>query len=427
MNKQGLVSVLIGISVTALAVLLVGLFAVGGSIAAPSLPQVEFLGEGAGEYTTTLDDFIVKKSRAVYEFEPGPTYTAVSGEKVWSITGTKDDPQLVMDNSIYPLGPATEGCTVEYVGIDDDENGVRNAFFVGSTMVDLIVEGMTFQGNFPIPYDSTQFRFVAEEDLALWYSPCEEPEPTPEPTSIPEPVIQFLPLVVGGSEDTAKSYTLECDQDPDPRIIGDEVEYNFSATALVNGDPLADVVLRAEVDPGQGTPPSDTEETNNNGVADFRLETLISDVIQAPLATVTFEDQATYGNVSCTIRFDEEPPPPTPTPVPATYSVVCDPDYTIRLPGEEVKFEFSATAYYNEYTFADVDLKAVLDTGDVAPFNVEKTNFNGVADFRFTVVITSISQTPVATVTFNDQATYGDASCTINFSESDALMSLVAD
>ena len=68
------------------------------------------------------------------------------------------------------------------------------------------------------------------------------------------------------------------------------------------------------------------------------------------------------------------------------------------------------------------------DTGGATtPSNVEETNFNGVADFNMTVLISAINETPVATVTYDDQGTYGDASCTIEFSGNRMLWAYIID
>ena len=112
-------------------------------------------------------------------------------------------------------------------------------------------------------------------------------------------------------------------------------------------------------------------------------------------------------------------PSPTPVDTPAPegqYEIVCDPDYGINRVDEEFHFQFSATAYVNDIPLEDADLKGTLNTGTATPFNIEKTNFNGVADFTITILVGTISQTPVATVTFINQDVLGDASCNVNFS-----------
>jgi hypothetical protein len=82
-------------------------------------------------------------------------------------------------------------------------------------------------------------------------------------------------------------------------------------------------------------------------------------------------------------------------------------------------FLASATAYYDGYELPDVDLLAELHTSTGSPYrSVEETNFNGVADFKDIVPISDITQSPFALITFDDQAAFGDDSCTIDFSGS---------
>lgn len=369
-----------------------------------------------------------------------PPNTAVSGERVWGVSGANSVPPTAYTNAVYNLGPAYEGCVVDYVGIDDDINGVRNGFWIGSELLEIIVEGMTFQGDFVIPYDSTQFRLVAEEvnSIALWYNPCTDTNP-PGPTATPDPSLLeklFLPFISNEEAEpdptatpipVPDSYTLECDPNYDISIVDEEVHFQFSATAFLHGDPYEGIDLKGTLATGEVSP-TNVENTNFNGVADFTMTVLVTQISQSPVATVTFNDPTTYGNDSCTINFSAPNPTPTPTvPPQSDYDVVCDQDYEIHIHEEEVDFEFSAIAYLNGNPLEDVDLKGTLDTGGATmPSNVEETNFNGVADFNMTVLITAINQTPLATITFNDQGTYGNASCTVSFSSNSEMNLLLA-
>ena len=153
--------VIASFGIFALMVMLLGGTAFGGTQAVNALPEVEFLGEGAGTYQTTLDDFIVKRGQEQYDFVAGPTYEAAEGERVWAVRGTKEAPNVI-SNSVADLGMAYADCTVEYVGIDDDVNGIRNGFFVGSNLVELIIEGMVFEGSYVVPFTTPDHRLVAE-------------------------------------------------------------------------------------------------------------------------------------------------------------------------------------------------------------------------------------------------------------------------
>jgi hypothetical protein len=153
-------------------------------------------------------------------------------------------------------------------------------------------------------------------------------------------------------------------------------------------------------------PCENVEQTNINGVADFQITALTASVTQTPVATVTFADPATYGDASCTIDFSGQ----------SKYRVVCADGFDINIVDEEVHFEFEAAAFENSSPLSNVEMKGTLDTGDVQPFEIKETNVDGNVDFRITVLVTQISQTPIATVSFFEPNIYGPASCTVDFS-----------
>ena len=154
--------------------------------AAIELPQVAFLGTGPGEFTTTLDNFIVKTIPFDFVWQPGPTYTAQNLERVWSVRGAAGAPPAIWDETV-DLGFAEQGCIASYVGIDDDIDGRRNRFFLNGVELELIDEGMVFSGSFLIPEDG-ELLLQAEDSVAGWFDPCHErtPPPTTEtPTETP--------------------------------------------------------------------------------------------------------------------------------------------------------------------------------------------------------------------------------------------------
>ena len=462
--------VIASFGIIALMVLLLGGTAFGETQAANALPEVEFLGEGPGSFNTTLDDFIVKRSQEQYDFVDGPTYEAAEGERVWAVRGTKEAPTAI-NNTVHSLGTAYENCTVEYVGIDDDVNGIRNGFFLGGNLVELIMEGMVFEGSYVSPVTTPDHRLVAEESIAYWYTPCEEGEATATPTepaatatstNTPEPgdeVIMYMPLILyigeGQPQPTAtpttppdatattvpptatstatpetKTYSVTCDQEYKINIVDEEMHFKFAATAFADGEPFEDVDLKGTLDTGSQTP-FNIESTNFDGVADFTIAVLVGSISQSPVATVTFNDQGTYGNASCTVDFSIALPPiPTPTPPPVVEpELVCDDNYVVKFNESNVavEFKFAANASYNGYLLSDVDLKAVLDSGFSGFTQTVETNFDGVADFKILVAVTDITQTPLVTVTFDDEETYGNASCTIDSAESNAFWAAVIE
>lgn len=462
---------IIGISfgVFLMMVLLAGGSVFGGTDVANSLPEVEFLGEGPETFNTTLDDFIVKRGQEQYDFVAGPAYEAAAGERVWAVRGTKEAPNVI-NNSVDHLGTAYKNCTVEYVGIDDDENGIRNGFFLGPNLVELIQEGMVFQGDYIVPITSQDHRLVAEESIAYWFTPCEEEEPTATPTSTKETTetpppgdeaIVFLPAIFDTGDEpppptetpsaptatpegptetpipptetpTATvepdTYTLVCNPDFNINIVDEEAHFRFSATAYENGFPLENVELRGVMDTGFSNPhPANVETTNVVGVADFFITILWLNIEQTPVATVTFNDQATYGNATCNIDFSIELQTPTPTPPPAPdgFDLTCLPEYDITIRDVDVEFKFAANAWYNGFPLPDVNLEAKLDAGGEIKDTVAETNADGVANFTILLLFKDIKKTPIATITFDDQDEYGDVFCQIDFSESDALLTSI--
>ena len=103
---------------------------VGGSSAADGLPdEVNFLGEGPGAFQTSLDGFVVKRfSPFRFDLEPGPTFETPWGFRVWEQSGAPGAPPAVWEEEVV-IGQVTAGCTAKYIGIDDDLDNRRNAFY----------------------------------------------------------------------------------------------------------------------------------------------------------------------------------------------------------------------------------------------------------------------------------------------------------
>ena len=165
-----------------LGVVVFAVLLLGGSARAASLPQVAYLGEGSGTFQTNLDGFVVKRFGPFrFDLEPGPTYEASSRDRVWEQSGAESAPPAVWEDEIN-LGPVTAGCLVEYIGVDDDIDGRRNAFFVNGDQVELISEGMVFSGEFTIQEDGDLI-LIAEDSVGGWINICEEETPTSTPTA----------------------------------------------------------------------------------------------------------------------------------------------------------------------------------------------------------------------------------------------------
>jgi hypothetical protein len=104
---------------------------------------------------------------------------------------------------------------------------------------------------------------------------------------------------------------------------------------------------------------------------------------------------------------------------PRLFTIVAnDQNWSVDIVGEETDIRFEAAAYNNGDPLENADLKAELVVGILSLVNVEPTGADGVADFFFKVNTRNIvgsPESPVATITFADQVTYGDASDTIEF------------
>ncbi len=98
---------------------------------------------------------------------------------------------------------------------------------------------------------------------------------------------------------------------------------------------------------------------------------------------------------------------------PGQFDVVCNPEWDTANDEVFTTFFFSAAATSNGSPLANVDLRATVEAGQASPSSVETTDAQGVANFQIPVSNNSITQTPVATVTFNEPQIYGNASCMI--------------
>jgi hypothetical protein len=165
-------------------------------VSAASLPDVVFLGKGPGTFTTPLDNFIIKVVPFDFDWEPGPTFEAKDGQRVWGVRGANEKPPKLWHEEVN-LGAAEAGCIAKYVGIDDDVDDRINYFLLDGEIIETVTEGMVFSGSFVIPRDG-DLVFVANDSVAGWFDRCsEQVEPTPTPTatatSTPEPTSTATP------------------------------------------------------------------------------------------------------------------------------------------------------------------------------------------------------------------------------------------
>jgi hypothetical protein len=168
--------------IIALALLAFLIVTIGGSASADSLPQLVYLGEGPATFDTPLDNFIVKTQPFDFKFVSGPTYKALAGERVWGSRGTDKAPPAEWD-VIEDLGPVQAGCIARYVGVDDDLDDRINSFELDGEVIEVVDQGMVFQGSFVIPRNGN-LTFIAKDSVGGYFSPCDETvTPTFEPTA----------------------------------------------------------------------------------------------------------------------------------------------------------------------------------------------------------------------------------------------------
>ena len=91
-------------------------------------PSIEYLGEG-GSFTVDAGRHFIVKRVNPFRFvnEPGPTYDAAPGERVWA--GTVGAPAAIRETWIR-FGNLPEDCKVSYTAIDDDPDDRLNTFYV---------------------------------------------------------------------------------------------------------------------------------------------------------------------------------------------------------------------------------------------------------------------------------------------------------
>lgn len=157
------------------------------------LPGIQYLGEGPASYDIgPFKSFIVKRSPYRFDAEPGPTYTAVGDERVWSISVLNAAPSALWDDWIE-LGDKPAGCVIEYVGIDDDVDDRINEFYLDGVVVETVTQGMVFDGSFVVPA-AGNLRFYAKDSVGGWITPCVDiitptDIPTETPTETPSPTV----------------------------------------------------------------------------------------------------------------------------------------------------------------------------------------------------------------------------------------------
>lgn len=155
--------------------------------ATETLPLVRYLGQGGAYAVNPGENFIVKRIHPFrFDFEPGPTYVAQANERVWASSGETDIPPADYHNW-HTFGTVEAGCVIDYVGIDDDVNGIVNSFYINGEVVHTITEGLVFDGRFTTPIDG-ELQLYASDSVGIWVNICEDQiELTPSATATETP------------------------------------------------------------------------------------------------------------------------------------------------------------------------------------------------------------------------------------------------
>ncbi len=171
-------------------------FLAGGSASADSLPQVEYLGEGPGSFSTGLNNIFYKIDKP-FEFVlvGSQTYDSPRQERVWGVSGVSSAP-ISEWHKVVDLGQVEAGCIANYIGVDDDVDNRINSFELNGEVIEVVKQGLVFGGSFEIPEDGNLV-FIADDSVGGWFNACERRVPTETPTATATATATETPLPTG--------------------------------------------------------------------------------------------------------------------------------------------------------------------------------------------------------------------------------------
>ena len=149
-----------------------------------ALPTIEFLGQ-SGTFSVGRGEFAIVKKAKPFRFEtiPGPTSITVSGpERVWRCAGN-DCNFLAELHTTVDFGQVEEGDTVEYVGIDDDQDNRRNTFLIDGEPVHIVEQGLVFSGSFTVEKNG-RLSLQADDSIAAKINVSAPTPPPPPPPKV---------------------------------------------------------------------------------------------------------------------------------------------------------------------------------------------------------------------------------------------------
>ncbi len=161
------------------------MFSKGFAIAGATTPaSISYLGEEGSYSIDPSSNFIIKRLDPFrFEFESGPEYTAVAGERVWAFSGSETVPPADFHNW-ESFGSVPAGCVVEYKGIDDDVDDRVNKFYLEGDVIHTINQGLVFEGQFVVP-EAGELKVFAADSAGFWIKLCDTViQPTATPTMV---------------------------------------------------------------------------------------------------------------------------------------------------------------------------------------------------------------------------------------------------
>lgn len=223
----------------------------------PTLPSVAFLGEGPGTFVIdSTHAFVIKlPNRNQYKDQPGPTYTAAAGERVWDFSSVPDD-GVILFHQEQNYGYVEAGCIIKFVQIDDDVDDRINHFFLDGDLIYTVPQGMVTFGQFPI-LEGGVLTFYANDSVGLVIRICQERvtlTPTSTATATPTETPTFTPTITSTATITPTATITGTATITPTGTITATATATPTATPTATATATATVTLEPPPGPNEGSP-----------------------------------------------------------------------------------------------------------------------------------------------------------------------------
>ncbi len=253
------------------------LFSQSFAIAGATTPSsISYLGE-EGTYTIDPDsNFIVKRLDPFrFEFEAGPEYTAVAGERVWSFSGSETVPPADYHNW-ESFGSVPAGCVIEYKGIDDDVDDRINKFYLEDDVIHTINQGLVFEGEFVVA-EAGELRVFAADSAGFWIKVCDT---VIQPTATSTMIFTETPTATPTQEVTATPSPTPTEPATTPVTatptgeVTTTPEATATATIVITETPITPTAtaVSATATPVQSPTPTATKEPRLDSCLRFNFD-----------------------------------------------------------------------------------------------------------------------------------------------------------